>query len=222
VIKKIKLVSKNYPEQLKQLNNPPQELNVVGSANLLKAQKAIAIIGSRQMTPYGRDVAYDLTGRLVQHDFTIVSGLASGVDQTAHEIALLLQGKTIGVLGYGLNLLKKSTGEYELVKKMAAQPENALILSPFSNSQKMQKHTFINRNKVIAGLSMGTIVIEAVQRSGTFHTVEASIELGRPAFAVPGSIFSQNSKGTHFLIKSGATLVESVQDILADFDKSAF
>ncbi len=203
--------SSTFPQQLLALKNNPKELYCFGNELILNS-KAIAVVGSRHFSDYGRNVVLSLVAELASLDFTIVSGLAQGIDTFSHQICLKLSKQTIGVLGFGINYLK----DFENVGLCEQIIEENLgaIVSPFSPQQKPEKWTFISRNKVIAGMSVATLVIEAVAKSGTFHTVDASLELSRPVFAVPGSIFSHNSKGVHKLIKQGAYLTDCLDDIV--------
>lgn len=203
--------SSTFPQQLLTLKNNPKELYCFGNELILNS-KAIAVVGSRHFSDYGRNVVLSLVAELASLDFTIVSGLAQGIDTFSHQICLKLSKQTIGVLGFGINYLK----DFENVGLCEQIIEENLgaIVSPFSPQQKPEKWTFISRNKVIAGMSVATLVIEAVAKSGTFHTVDASLELSRPVFAVPGSIFSHNSKGVHKLIKQGAYLTDCLDDIV--------
>lgn len=214
-VQKIAAQSFNYPKKLQQLKKYPENIYVKGDLKPLLQQKSIAIIGSRTMSQYGKDVLYDLIPQFVNAGFVIVSGLAAGIDSTAQELALKSNGKTIGILGHGFNYLKRSNC-YTLSKKMLNSGSGAVI-SPFENNVYPQKYTFVNRNHLIAALSDVVLVVEASKRSGTYHTVEAALELGKEVYAVPGSIFSYNSIGTNYLIKCGANLIQSIDDVLSKF-----
>ncbi len=174
-------------------------------------ENALAVIGSRKASKYGKDVVRDLVGPLVKQGITIVSGLADGIDSEAQELALQLGGRTLGVLGYGFSYIKDDP-QYELMKQIIHSGQGAVI-SPFNHFQRPTKLTFINRNKLIAGLAKGVLVVEASQKSGTFYTVEAALDQEKPVYAVPGSIYSYLSRGTHQLIREGAGIVEKSQDL---------
>ncbi|HSX39210.1 MAG TPA: DNA-processing protein DprA [Candidatus Saccharimonadales bacterium] len=174
-------------------------------------QKAFAVIGSRKMSPYGKEVTKYFVAHLVKAGYTIVSGLAEGVDSEAQKNAIMFGGRTIGILGYGFNFLKEDP-QYYLAKEIIQKKQGCLI-SPFKHGQKPLKHTFINRNKLIAAMVSGVLVIEATERSGTFHTVGSALDFGKNIYAVPGNIFSYTSRGTHQLIREGAILTESVKDL---------
>lgn len=217
MIQRIKLSDEKYPKLLKKLVNPPQVINVIGEINICN-KRPIAVVGSRKMTEYGRNVISDLVGNLIKLDFTIVSGLAEGVDSACQNLALKLNKKTTGVLGFGFRWLK-----FDRNKKLAEEilkSQNGCLISPFDDEEKPSRHSFIERNKVIAGLCLGVLVIEAGEKSGTNHVTDTAQELERPVFAVPGSIFSYTSHGTHLLIKNGAVLTEDTDDILNIFDRN--
>ncbi len=196
-----------FPRPLLELLKHPSFLDVVGDVELLKAQPSIAVVGSREASDYGSLVVEDIVGRIAAAGIAIVSGLARGIDTKTHEVTLALKGKAIGVAGFGLNHLEKS----DLAARVAG---GGLVVSPFDAGQRPGAWTFLERNKVIAGLSNAILVVEATKDSGVFSTVNAALELGRPVFAIPGGIFSYTSQGCHELIKEGAMLATSVDDIL--------
>jgi len=207
----------NYPTKVKsRLSNAPV-ITVLGDASLL-SNVGIAIIGSRSSSTYSHNTVAAFVESFAQKKINIISGLAPGVDYTAHTTALAHGCPTIGVLGFGVNYLK-SFENYDLVKQIVQY--GGCVVSPFKSDQKPEKFTFVERNKLISALASALIVIEATMRSGTFYTVQSAVEFDIPVFAVPGSIFSKNSKGTHSLIKSGAYLADTPQDVLAsiNFDK---
>lgn len=210
MIKKFLNSDPSFPINLKKANLI-NEMLVAGDL-LPQDSQAIAVIGARKCSKYGKDVVRDLVGPLVKRGITIVSGLAEGIDSEAHTLALQLGGRTIGVLGYGFNFAKDDL-QYELLKQILKSGQGAIV-SPFKSSQKPSKQTFINRNRIIAGLSNAVLVIEASEKSGTFYTVDAALNQGKNVYAVPGSIYSYLSRGTHSLIKDGAILVERPKDIL--------
>ncbi len=209
----------NYPNKIKnRLVNAPN-LQVLGDAHVLLTT-SIAIIGSRYASEYAEHVVIDFVQKFAPKGLSVVSGLAPGVDYLAHANAIKCKSPTIGVLGFGLNYLYEFEN-YDLVKKIIEN--GGCVVSPFKSNQKPEKFTFIERNKLIAALVEAVIIVEATIKSGTFYTVQAAVEFDVPVFAVPGNIFSKNSKGTHSLIKSGAYLADSPADVLdiLNFDKNS-
>lgn len=208
------LVDKNYPENLKKIDNPPYVLFVKGR---IKPQDelALAVVGTRKMTAYGREVTESLTQQLVNSGLTIVSGLARGVDTTAHQIVLQNGGRTIAVLACGLDMIYPPEN-----KKLAEEITNrhGALVSEFPPGHQAVPGNFPARNRIISGLSLGTLVIEGAQDSGSLITARHAADQGREVFAVPGSITSQNSAGPLLLIKQGAKLVYRVNDILEELN----
>jgi len=207
--------SPDYPLLLKQIDDPPPLLYVLGEIKK-EDELALAVVGSRKMSSYGREVTESLVQDLSAHDLTIVSGLALGVDACAHQAALAAGGRTIAVLGSGIDRIMPTTN-ISLAQRIIREGRGAVI-SEFPLGTEPQAFTFPRRNRIISGLSLGVLVVEAAEKSGTFHTVRAALEQGREVFAVPGSIFSPLSIGTHNLIKEGAKLVNSVEDILEELN----
>lgn len=212
----LELSSAKYPVLLKKLHNAPP-LRYSGDFSSLENKFCLAVIGTRKPTDYGRAVVLSVIPAFVKAGVTIVSGLAPGIDILSHEIAMLAGGKTIGVLGFGFDFLHSSYCR-ETAKKIT-NTRSGLVCSPFNDSEKPASWTFIERNKIIAGLSHALLVVEAPLKSGTSYTVNAMLDLGREVYAVPGSIFSNNSKGTNMLIKSGANMLLSPSEIIDYFDK---
>lgn len=173
---------------------------------------SIAIVGSRRMTSYGQRVTRKLVTDLVRNRFTIVSGMALGVDGIAHETALEVGGRTIAVLGSGVDVVypREHKGLYEAIQRAGA------VVSTFPPGAQPEKGNFPARNRIISGWAYGTVVIEAGERSGALITAGQALEQNREVFAVPGSIFSSMSAGTHALIQKGAKLTTSVDDILTE------
>lgn len=208
-IELLTLEDKSYPFLLSSIFFPPPVLYVKGEL-LVEDQKAIAIVGSRRHTFYGREVAVKLAGDLAAAGITVVSGMARGIDTWAHRGVLEKGGRTIAVLGSGLDTCYPAENRnlmQEIIKKGA-------VLSEFPPGTKPLSQNFPRRNRVISGLSLGTVVVEAPERSGALITTEHALEQGRDVFAVPGSINSPYSRGCHRLLKEGAKLTESVEDIL--------
>ncbi len=206
--------SPEYPPYLREVPNSPPLLYMWG--NLEEGDRlAVAVVGTRRLTVYGRQVTRDLVTGLVMNGVTIVSGLALGIDAVAHKTALELNGRTIAVLGSGLDSIYPS--ENRQMAQQIAQGNGAL-LSEYGLGVQPDAKNFPPRNRVISGLSLGTIVIEAGERSGALITANFALEQGREVFAVPGNITSPSSKGTNRLIQQGAKLVSSVDDVLDELN----
>lgn len=200
-----------YPENLTHLHDPPPFLYVRGSL-LPEDRLAIAIVGSRFASAYGRGVARDLARGLTEKGVTVVSGLARGVDVEAHRATLEAKGRTIAVLGSGVDVIYPSEH-----RSLAADiPSHGAVISEFALGSKPDAVHFPYRNRVISGLTLGTVVVEAAENSGSLITARCALEQNREVFAVPGVITSVRSRGPHRLIKDGAKLVENVEDILQE------
>ena len=199
---------------LKHLSDPPKKLNLIGKL-VEEDKKSVVVIGTRQMSSYGRSVINYLVPLLVEHGFTIISGLALGCDSYAQEIALESGGRTIGVLGFGLNHIKADYNSKFI--QTVIKSERGVVLSPFDRGLKPSKTSFIYRNGVMAALGLGVLVVEAKAKSGVFHTVNAALELGKEVMAVPGDIFSYNSVGPNSLINEGAASICCIDDVLSAF-----
>ncbi|HQC42046.1 MAG TPA: DNA-processing protein DprA [Verrucomicrobiota bacterium] len=202
-----------YPPLLREIYNPPFLLYVKGRI-LPQDKGAVSIVGSRLTTLYGRETAYRLAQQLAYAGITVVSGGASGIDSAAHQGALSARGRTLAVLGNGLNHIYPA-GNAELFEKIA---ENGALISQFPMDRAGDRQTFPIRNRIVAGMTLGTVVVEANQSSGALITAGMAAELNRQVFAVPGRIDSPRSSGCHRLIKEGAKLCEGVQDILNEFE----
>jgi len=214
-IKVLTISSPDYPSLLKQTYDPPFVLYVRGEIKP-HDELAVAFVGSRKMTRYGLEVTENLVQNLVAHDLTIVSGLAFGVDVASHQAALDAGGRVIAVLASGVDIITPSSNTY-LAERILKEGRGAIV-SEYPLGTVPQRYFFPVRNRIISGLSLGTVVIEATEKSGTAHTARSALEQGREVFAVPGSIFSPLSIGTHNLIKAGAKLVNSVGDILEELN----
>ena len=210
--------SPEYPPLLKQTYDPPFLLYVRGEI-IPQDELAIAFVGSRKMTRYGLEVTENLVQNLVAHGLTIVSGLAFGVDVASHQAALDAGGRVIAVLASGVDLITPTSHTF-LAERILKEGRGAII-SEHPLGTVPQRYFFPVRNRIISGLALGTVVVEATEKSGTAHTARAALEQGREVFAVPGSIFSPLSVGTHNLIKAGAKLVNSVEDILEELQLEA-
>ncbi|HSP35249.1 MAG TPA: DNA-processing protein DprA [Thermoanaerobaculia bacterium] len=199
----------DYPPLLREIIDPPLVLHTRGDRSLL-ASTAIAVVGSRRASPYGVNAASHIARQLLSAGLVIVSGLARGVDAAAHEAALEESGKTIAVLGTGIDVVYPRSNA-----RLFRRIESAgLIVSEFAPGTPPFAENFPIRNRVISGLSLGTVIVEATSRSGSLITARMAAEQGREVFAVPGSIFSKGTEGTHRLIQYGAKLVHDVDDVL--------
>ncbi len=207
----ITLADETYPQALLQINNPPAVLYAIGRLSLLN-HPAIAMVGSRNATAQGERNAENFAENLCNQGLCIVSGMALGIDGAAHRGALKSNGSTIAVVGTGLDIVYPAKHR-ELAHQIA---ERGLILSEFPLSTPSKAGNFPRRNRLISGLSLGCLVVEANIDSGSMITARLATEQGREVFAIPGSIHSPVSKGCHSLIKQGAKLVESSTDILEE------
>lgn len=209
----ITIESSLYPQQLKQLDEPPYILYYIGDLSLLST-KNIAIVGSRTPTFYGREITDLFAKTLVKNDFTIVSGLSTGVDKIAHETALKENGKTIAVLGNGFQHMYPKSN-INLAREIA---KKGLLITEYYPTFQARNYSFPMRNRIIAGLSCGVLLTEAAKKSGSLHTKNFALELGIDVFSVPGNIISTKSEGTNNIIKYGhAQMVTSPNDILEQY-----
>lgn len=207
----IPLRSPRYPPLLKLISQPPPLLYCRGS--WVKSDNiAVAIVGSRRCTFYGREVARRLAGDLVAAGLTVVSGMALGIDTAAHEGALERAGRSVAVLGCSVERCYPSANR-NLMDRLV---KNGAVLSEFALDTRPLPQHFPRRNRIISGLTLGTIVVEAPGKSGALITAHYALEQNREVFAVPGNIGSPYSRGCHRLLKEGARLVESVDDILEE------
>ena len=202
-----------YPSCLAAIHDPPPVLYIRGKIEAVD-QHAIAIVGSRRCTHYGRGVADRLGFELVRVGYTVVSGLARGIDAAAHRGALKGGGRTLAVLGAAMNCLYPPEHE-GLADEIA---DSGALISEFPLGREPDRTTFPYRNRVISGLSCGVVVVEAATSSGAMRTATDAAEQGRSIFAVPGRIDSPGSRGCHRLIRDGARLVEGLDDILEEFE----
>lgn len=214
-IKCITLQDKNYPKLLKEIYDPPFCLFVRGK--LSEDDFNLAVVGTRKYSIYGKQVTENLVADLSTQGVTIVSGLAFGIDIIAHTTALKNNGKTIAVLGSGINNQHIYPGEHKNIALQIIE-NNGAIVSEYPPGTLPNKFTFPRRNRIIAGMSLGTLVIEAAKKSGALITAECAMEAGREVFAVPQNITSPTSEGPNNLLKNGAKLITSSQDILEGLD----
>jgi DNA processing protein len=202
-----------YPELLRQIYDPPIVLYVKGQL-ALKDKNSVALVGSRMTTHYGIEVARKLAYQLAYLGVTVVSGGARGIDSAAHQGALSGKGRTISVLGTGINIVTPPEN-VELFQRIT---EHGALVTQFPFNRPPDKQSFPIRNRIVAGMTLGTVVVEANLTSGALITANFAVEYGRQVFAVPGRIDSPRSKGCHDLIKKGAKLCEGAEDILSEFE----
>ncbi len=212
--KTIRIVDKLYPEKLKNIYAPPEQLYIIGDETILN-KKSIAIIGCRECSTYGANMAKKFSYELSKKGINIISGLARGIDTYSHIGAIMAKQKTIAILGSGLDKIYPAEN-----KKICAEiiKYGGAIITEFPLGTKPEKINFPIRNRIISGLSDGILVIEAKERSGTLITVEYGLDQGKDIFVIPGNITSKFSNGTNKLIKEGAKLVTSIEEILEEID----
>lgn len=207
----VTLADHDYPQALLNINDPPLLLYVKGRRDLLNTS-SLAIVGSRNATPQGINNAEEFSHALSDASLCIISGMAHGIDAAAHRGALRGQGRSIAIVGTGLDRIYPAANR-ELAHALALQ---GTLISEFPLGTPPIGNNFPRRNRLISGMSLGCLVVEAALRSGSLITARLSMEQGRDVFAIPGSIHTLQSKGCHSLIKQGAKLVESAQDILEE------
>lgn len=214
-IKKIDVTDKTYPRGLKKISNPPKTLYFKG--NLLPKESCFAIVGTRRCSGYGKQIALEIAGDLAEAGLTIVSGMALGIDTLSHLAIIERNKRTIAVLGTGLDeksiYPRPNIGLAERILETGG-----CLISEYPPGTRGTNFTFPQRNRIISGMSLGVLVIEAKQKSGALITAEWAKKQGKKVFAVPGSIHSLNSKGCHYLIKKGAKLVDGANDILEELN----
>lgn len=212
-IKEIKITEKDYPKPLKEIPNPPKVLFTKGE--LKSGELCFAVVGTRRCSSYGKQIALEIAGGLTDAGLTIVSGLAPGIDTFAHKAAVEKGKRTIAVLGTGIDEKSIYPKENILLARKIVELGGCLI-SEYPPGTRGTNFTFPNRNRIISGLSKGVLVVEAKEKSGALITANCAILQKRKVFAVPGSIYSLNSKGPNILIKKGAKLVDNLNDILQE------
>lgn len=202
---------KHYPDLLKETRQPPLVLFVKGDPNLLK-QPQMAMVGSRSPTPTGRQVARQLAAELTQHGMLVTSGMARGVDSECHRGAMQAGGKTLAVLGHGLRQIYPAAN-----KQLAAEiVQSGALISEYFPNVRARSEFFPQRNRIVVGLSTGTVVVEAALKSGSLISAHLAVDYNREVFAVPGAITNPQAAGCHYLIQQGAKLVTCVADILEE------
>lgn len=202
-----------YPENLKNIYDPPPVLYVKGEL-VREDALAVAIVGSRKASEYGLKAAQRIASRLAELGITIVSGMALGIDSAAHRGALAANGRTVAVFGCGLKYVYPMSN-YRLSQEIQ---KNGALISEYPFDTEAFAPQFPARNRIISGMSLGVIVVEAGEKSGSLITADFALEQGREVFAVPGNISSPNSKGTNTLIKNGAKLVSNIEDIIEELN----
>ncbi len=216
-IKEVPIKDKNYPKFLKKIQNPPKILYIKGELN--PDESCFAIVGTRMASPYGKQVAMEIANNLTETGLTIVSGLAPGIDTFCHQAVVEKKKRTIAVLGTGLD--EKSIYPQSNLKLTEEILENnGCLISEYPAGTPGAKFTFPARNRIISGLCIGVLIIEAKIKSGSLITAEQAKKQNRKIFAIPGSIYSSNSKGCHYLIKNGAKLIEDADDVLKELNLS--
>jgi len=217
-VTQIKLGEENYSKLLTHIPDPPKLLYCRGNLELLNSE-CIGVVGTRKLTPYGKESAQYITRGLATAGFTIVSGLAMGIDAMAHQTTLDIGSRTIAVLGGGVSDANIGPRiNLPLARKILEN--NGLIISEYSDKEKIYASNFAARNRIISGLSKGVVIIEADRDSGSLITAKCALDQNRDVFAVPGNIFSQKSTGSNDLIKDGAKLVATAYDIIDEYDKN--
>jgi DNA processing protein len=210
-VKIVPFTDSSYPARLRMIPDPPPLLYLKGEIRR-EDEKAVAVVGSRSTSDYGRRVARDLCRGLASLGFTVVSGMARGIDGTAHETSLNAGGRTIAVLGSGVDRVYPAEHD-KLYRRIS---ENGAVISEFPMGTRPLAFNFPARNRLISGLSLGVVVVEATEKSGSLITAALALEQGREVFAVPGEVGASRSRGVHRLIRQGAKLVETVDDIMEE------
>jgi DNA processing protein len=213
----LKLGPTELKDLLLGLDDPPKYLYALGDTSLLKDQDRhrLAIVGSRKVSPYGRAITEQLAGAAAKEGIVIVSGLALGVDSIAHYSALRARGKTIAVLPSAIQNIYPATHRH-LAKQIV--DAGGLLISEYVDTTPPQKYQFIARNRIIAALSHGVLITEAAQRSGSLHTAQFALEMGKSVMACPGNITSPTSQGANQLIKSGCTPITEPTDVYEELN----
>ena len=203
-----------YPQCLKEISNPPLKLYYKGNLDLLKDERLIAVVGTRNPSSYGKLCCEYMVKKMTSANITIVSGFAKGIDSIAQKTSLLTGGKTIAVIASGLDIVYPASN-LSLYREIE---EKGLILSEYEAGVKPFKSNFPQRNRIIAGLSKGTIVVESKDRGGSLITADLALEFNRDVYAVPGDVFSEYSKGCNNLIRdSKAKSLSNINELLDDY-----
>ena len=211
----IEYASKSYPERLKNIERPPSRLYVLGNVEILN-EIGIAVVGSRTNTQYGEKMCKKFVRALVEYNINIISGLAFGIDSIAHKTCLKNSGKTIAVLPSGLENICSATNKI-LINDIIEN--GGAVISEYDNNTKADYNKFLERNRIVAGLGIGTLVVEAGYRSGTSVTARFTRQNEKPVFCIPSSLENMKGKTTNELIQKGAKLVTCVEDIFEEISK---
>ncbi|MBB6452936.1 DNA processing protein [Salirhabdus euzebyi] len=201
---------KTYPPLLKRIPDPPILLYGLGNINFLKIEPKISVVGTRNHSNEAERKVEFLLKPLLHKEWLIVSGMAKGIDSIAHRLAINNTSKTIAILGFGFQHIYPK----ENISLMQELAKNHLLLSEYAPDEAPKPWHFPERNRIISGLTFGSLIVEAKERSGTFITAEQALDQGREVFVVPGSILHPQSKGCHLLIQEGANLVKDANDLL--------
>ena len=204
-----------YPECLKEISDPPEKLYYKGNLELLKSERMIAVVGTRNTSSYGKLCCEYMIKKMSKADITIVSGFAKGIDSIAHKTSLITGTKTIAVIASGLDIVYPASN-FSLYREIE---EKGLILTEYEPGTKPFKGNFPQRNRIIAGLSKGVIVVESKDRGGSLITADLALEYNRDVYAVPGDIFSEYSKGCNNLIRDAkAKSLSHIKELLEDYN----
>lgn len=209
----IEFDDEKFPDSLRNIKSSPKKLYVEGNSSLLKYIPSITVIGSRNMTNYGKEMTQKIVNKLVENNVCIISGMAVGIDSVAHRTCINKGGKTIAVLGCGLNKIFPPQN-IDLFNQIVNS--GGCVISEYSPETIAQKQYFPLRNRIVSGLSLATLVIEATYRSGTSITAKFAFDQGKKVYCIPNGIGSKNSAGTINLLKKGAKIVTCAEDILID------
>lgn len=208
------IIDDNYPSMLKTIKDPPLVLYTLGNIKILNSPPLLSVIGTRNPSKSGREKVERIVSPILEKKWTIVSGMALGIDSFAHELTLDLKGNTIAVLGSGFNHIypKRNIDLFNRIKK------HGLVITEYPPETRPARYHFPERNRIISGLSMGTLVIEATLKSGTLITVDQALDQGREVYVVPDSPLVRQAEGCNRLLQEGASMVLEGEDILKDFN----
>jgi len=211
-IQSIAIKAADYPDILRHIPDPPQQLYVVGNLERALRRPRLAVVGSRKATAYARGISHELTLTIARAGITVVSGLAYGIDSVAHRAALESHGVTVAVMAGGLDDIYPKS-HYQLAQEIVEK--GGALLSEYPVGTPPYKEHFVARNRIVSGLSDAVLITEATEKSGTLHTARFALEQGRDVLSVPGNITGPQAVGTNRLIKSGAHVVLSAQDVFS-------
>lgn len=210
----IKKGEDGFSKLLREIQGCPERLYCLGNTKLLKEKKVLAVVGSRGMSEYGKGMIKKLIPELVEAGFVIVSGMAFGVDAEVHRVCIDSRGRAIAVLASGVDVISPMSNKWIYDKVLR---HNGLIVSELKSGVRPTRESFLPRNRIISGLSLGVLIVEARRRSGTLNTASNAALQGREVMVVPGRVSDMNSGGVNWLLKNGASLVENVDDVLNIF-----